>query len=87
VLESPRRTGGDTTQISIKLTAEELELLIGLATDQLFRREFIEPKLPGHKPDSGQLGMAKNLVARLRSLLNPGPAARVAAESPGRRRG
>ena len=34
------------TLITIKLTINELELLTNLASDQLFRREFIDPKMP-----------------------------------------
>lgn len=71
------------TLITVKLTIRELELLTSLASDQLFRREFIDPRLPGYKPNSEELGMGKGLVARLRSLLDPGssgkrPAARTA---------
>ena len=37
------------TQITVKLTAKELELLCSLASDQLFRREFVDSRLPGFK--------------------------------------
>lgn len=60
------------TTINIKLTIKELELLTTLASDQLFRREFIDPKMPGYKTDSGEISLGKGLVARLRFLLNPG---------------
>ena len=55
--------------ISVELTAAELELLITLASDQLFRREFIDPKMPGHKPDHNGITMSKTLLARLRPLV------------------
>jgi hypothetical protein len=55
--------------ISIELTVTELELLTTLAADQLFRREFIDPKMPGYKPDNGQIDMTKTLLARLRSVI------------------
>ena len=48
------------TSINIKLTTEEAELLSNLASDQLFRREFIDPKIPGHH--------GKHLVERLQSM-------------------
>ena len=48
--------------ISIELTVTELELLTTLAADQLFRREFIDPKMPGYKPDNGQIDMTKYSV-------------------------
>ena len=75
------------TRVSVKLTIKELELLTSLASDQLFRREFIEPKLPGHRSIGGELSMGKILVARLQSLLNPGAAGKVPAASRGRRSG
>lgn len=55
--------------LSIQLQPSELELLVSLASDQLFRREFIDPKMPGFKTDAGQLSKAKEIVARLRAAL------------------
>jgi hypothetical protein len=52
--------------ISVKFTARELELLSSLASDQLFRREFIDPRIPGHKVNPGELDLGKKLVERLR---------------------
>jgi len=71
------------TLITLKITARELELLTTLASDQLFRREFIDPKMPGHRADSAELSLGKALVARLRSIQDPGrgkrtPPARLA---------
>ena len=48
--------------ISVKLTEQELKLLTGLASDQLFRREFIDPKMPGYKFNPGELSLGKRLV-------------------------
>lgn len=62
------------TRIIVKLTPSELELLTALAADQLFRREFVEPKMPGHKSNSGEIRLGKDLVARMRSLLDRGSA-------------
>lgn len=52
--------------IVVKLSVEELTLLTTLASDQLFRREFIDPKMPGYKNDLSELCLGKNLVQRLR---------------------
>ena len=52
--------------IVVKLSAEELTLLTTLASDQLFRREFIDPKMPGYKNNLSELCLGKNLVQRLR---------------------
>jgi len=56
------------TSITVKLTAKELDLLCSLASDQLFRREFIDGRLPGFKPDPAELGVGKKLVERLRIM-------------------
>jgi hypothetical protein len=56
---------------TVKLTLKELELLTALASDQLFRREFIDPKIPGHVTNSADILLGKALVVRLRSILDP----------------
>lgn len=56
------------TRITVRLTVDELELLTRLASDQLFRKEFIDPKFPGHKSDLVELTCGKRLIERLRSL-------------------
>ena len=54
--------------ITVKLTDQELGLLTNLASDQLFRREFIDPKMPGYKFNPGELSMGKKLVERLKLM-------------------
>jgi hypothetical protein len=54
--------------ITVKLTDQELRLLTALASDQLFRREFIDPKIPGYRSNPGELSLAKKLVERLRLM-------------------
>jgi hypothetical protein len=56
------------TRINLELTPEEIKVLTSLAADQLFRREFIDPKMPGYKPNTGELAMGKALLERLRAL-------------------
>ncbi len=56
-------------RITVKLTAKELHLLTSLASDQLFRREFIDSRLPGCKFSPTDLVLGKQLVERLRLLL------------------
>ncbi len=58
--------------ITLKVTAEELELLVSLASDQLFRREFIDPRMPGHRANAAEVEMGKALVSRLRLLAGQG---------------
>lgn len=67
------------TTLTVKLTVEELELLATLASDQLFRREFIDPKMPGHKAVAGEISLGKALVARLRAIADPARAKRLQA--------
>jgi len=54
--------------IKIEVTLEELLLVTTLISDQLFRREFIDPKMPGYKGDPAELAMGKDLVLRFKSV-------------------
>jgi len=56
------------TRINVKFTAKELELLSRLASDQLFRVEFIDSRLPGYNSNLAELSLGKRLVTRLRSM-------------------
>jgi len=56
------------TRTTVKLTAKELELLSSLASDQLFRREFIDSRIPGHGSNPEELSLGKKLVERLRLI-------------------
>ncbi len=62
--------------IKFEVGQPELLLLITLISDQLFRREFIDPKMPGYKGDPAELAMGKGLVLRLKAVI------REAAELP-----
>jgi hypothetical protein len=65
------------TVITLKLTLEELELMTTLVSDQLFRREFIDPKMPGHKSNSEEMKLGKALVARMKLLADPNSAKKI----------
>jgi hypothetical protein len=56
------------TRIIVKMTARESDLLCSLAEDQLFRREFIDMRLPGGKSNAAELSLGKTLVERLRVI-------------------
>ena len=58
------------TQIIVKFTVKELELLGSLASDQMFRREFIDARLPGFKSNAAELSLGKQLVERLRTNMD-----------------
>ena len=65
------------TLITLKLTLEELRLMTTLASDQLFRREFSDPKMPGHKSNSEEMKLGKALVARMKLMVDPDAAKRI----------
>lgn len=65
------------TTFNVKFSDTELRLLTALAADQLFRREFIDPKMPGYRPDSTELDLGKKLVERMRCVADGGYAARI----------
>jgi hypothetical protein len=57
--------------VTLKLTTVELELLTTLVADQLFRKEFIDPKMPGYKSNPDEINLGKKLIGRLRFMLDP----------------
>jgi hypothetical protein len=56
------------TVITVKFTPEELDLLTALASDQLFRRQYIDPRMPGYKSNPAEVRAGKELVERLRQM-------------------
>ena len=56
--------------MTLKLTLEELRLLAGLASDQLFRKQFIDPKMPGYRAKPEEMKLGKSLVARLQTMVD-----------------
>ena len=56
-------------RLTLELTLEELKLLASLASDQLFRKEFIDPRMPGHQPNPAEVNLGKTLVGRLRVMV------------------
>lgn len=59
-------------RINFPLTIEELTLLASLASDQLFRRQFIDPRMPGYKGSPEEVARGKALVGRMRVILDAG---------------
>ena len=41
-----------------------------MASDQLFRKQFIDPKMPGFIPNHEELNLCKNVVGRLRTIID-----------------
>jgi hypothetical protein len=65
--------------ITLKLTSDELRLLATLASDQLFRKEFIDPRMPGNRSNAAEISLGKALVGRLRLMVQPASAGRALA--------
>lgn len=59
-----------TKKLSLELTVEELEVLLPLASDQLFRNEFIDTRLPGFERNSAKLQSAKAVLNRIKERLH-----------------
>lgn len=57
-------------RINFALTVDEIRLLASLASDQLFRRQFIDPKMPGYKGSPEEVDLGKALVGRMRLIIN-----------------
>jgi len=70
VATSQVQSGEHSKMLTLKLNLEELKLLTTLASDQLFRRQFIDPKLPGYRTNPAEINLGKALVARLRLILD-----------------
>ena len=57
-------------KLTLEFTVEELSALTDMASNQLFRKQFIDPKMPGFVLNQEELGLCKNLVGRLRSVVD-----------------
>ena len=57
-------------RISFTLTVEELRLLASLASDQLFRRQFIDPRMPGYRGSPEEVDLGKALVSRMQLIVD-----------------
>ena len=57
-------------KLTLEFTVEELSALTDMASNQLFRKQFIDPKMPGFVPNQDELGLCKNLVGRPRTAMD-----------------
>ena len=57
-------------KISIQLSLEELQALLTLADNQLFRIKYIDPKMPGFVRHPEELERCKAAVGVLQDALN-----------------
>jgi hypothetical protein len=56
-------------KMTLEFTLDELGVLTNMASDQLFRKQFIDPKMPGFVPNHEELSLCKDVVGRLRTLV------------------
>jgi hypothetical protein len=64
-------------QISLKLSVDEVQALLELVDNQLFRMKFIDSKIPGHKGNPEKLQLATAAVGRLKEGLQKAKGLRV----------
>ena len=57
-------------KVTLDFTPEELGALTSMASDQLFRKQFIDPKMPGFMPNHEELDLCKSIVGRLRTAVD-----------------
>ena len=69
-------------RINFQLTIEELRLLASLASDQLFRRQFIDPRMPGYKGSREEVDLGKALVGRMKLIIDGGAKHTTSALAP-----
>ena len=53
-------------KLTLEFTVEELSALTDMASNQLFRKQFIDPKMPGYRCNPDDVRLGKHLVERLR---------------------
>ena len=53
-------------QVSLKMSVDEVQALLELVDNQLFRMKFIDPKIPGHRNNPDKLRLATAAVTRLK---------------------
>ena len=58
-----------SSKIRVDLSADELQAVIKLAEDQIFRVKFIDPKMPGHKKNAEELHAAESALGVLKQAL------------------
>jgi hypothetical protein len=57
-------------KISVELSLEELQAIVTLADNQLFRVKYIDPKMPGYVSHPEELAVSKSALQVLQDALN-----------------
>ena len=56
-------------KISVQFTLEELQAAVTLASDQMFRVKYIDPKMPGYVTNQEKLNASKSALQALQDAL------------------
>jgi len=72
-------------KISVALTVDELQALLTLAENQLFRVKHIDPKMPGYLVNPQQLEVSSSAVQVLSEALKTARQAKPRTASAGHR--
>ena len=72
-------------KISVSLSLEELQALVTLADNQLFRVKYIDPKMPGYIVQPKELEVASSAVQVLGEALKAAKEAKLKTISAGNR--
>ena len=64
-------------KLSVQFTLEELQELLELVDNQLFRMKYIDPKIPGNKSNPERLKLAASAVHTLKETQNKAKGYRV----------
>jgi len=56
-------------QIPVKLSVDEIQALLEMVENQLFRMKFIDTKLPGHKANPEKIKHSGSAVSTLQEAL------------------
>ena len=70
-------------KIAVHLSLEELQALLTLADNQLFRVKFIDPKMPGYVKRPDELRAAQAAVQALQTVLADVKGHKPKASEPG----
>ncbi len=54
-------------KISVQLTLEELQALLSMSENQIFRQKFVDPKFPGHRSQPNYLQASESAMGVLKS--------------------
>ena len=56
-------------QISVKLSVDEIQALLEMVENQLFRMKFIDPKIPGHKVNPKKVKLSGSAITILQEAV------------------